>query len=228
MAAAVEKAYFAIREGIIRGAYGPGDHLTANDLATANGLSRTPVREAMRRLHTEALIRFVPHRGAFVTNFDDSDIEKIYDLRILLEGHAAEAAARNATPQQLENLGKLAEQMRAHAEQRTPEAIENIADLNNAFHKLIVESANNAKLEAALTSIVEVPLVLRTFRWYGIEEMKRSAAQHLEMVAAFRARDSEWAKSVMVCHIRGARHVLLGVNSTKIKISDEEPDLWRE
>ena len=59
MAAAVEKAYQAIREGIVSGDYAPGSHLTAQDLAAANGLSRTPVREAMRRLHSEGLIRAI-------------------------------------------------------------------------------------------------------------------------------------------------------------------------
>ena len=70
MAAAVERAYLAIREGIVSGAYAPGRHLTAQELASATSVSRTPVREAMRRLHAEGLIRFIPNRGAFVRQLD--------------------------------------------------------------------------------------------------------------------------------------------------------------
>lgn len=209
MAAAVEKAYIAIRQGIVCGAYGPGEHLTANELATANGLSRTPVREAMRRLHTEGLIRFVPHRGAFVTHFDDSDIDKIYDLRVLLEGHAAEAAARNGTPAQLEMLRDIAANIAELVDDGADGALQKIPELNNSFHKLIVKAADNAKLEAALASIVEVPLVLRTFRRYQADELQRSARQHIELVEALEAKDPNWAKSVMTCHILAARQVLL-------------------
>lgn len=209
MAAAVEKAYIAIRQGIVCGAYGPGEHLTANDLATANGLSRTPVREAMRRLHTEGLIRFVPHRGAFVTHFDDSDIDKIYDLRVLLEGHAAEAAARNATPAQLETLHEIASDIAELVEDESEDSLQRIPELNNSFHKLIVKAADNTKLEAVLASIVEIPLVLRTFQRYQADELRRSARQHIELVEGLKAKDPCWSKSVMTSHILAARHVLM-------------------
>ena len=73
MAAAVDKAYLAIRDGIVNGAFPPGSHLTAQSLASATAMSRTPVREAMRRLHAEGLIQFIPHRGAFVRQLDRKD-----------------------------------------------------------------------------------------------------------------------------------------------------------
>src|SRR6516225_6394222 len=96
MAEAVDKAYRTIRDGIMSGIYPQGAHVTAQDLAEASGLSRTPVREAMRRLHAEGLILIIPNRGAFVARWSDKDIHKIYDLRVLLESHAAEIAATEA------------------------------------------------------------------------------------------------------------------------------------
>src|SRR5688572_27760278 len=189
MAAAVDKAYQTIRDGIVSGAYPPGSHLTAQALAGASGLSRTPVREAMRRLHAEGLISFIPHRGAFVAHLDERDIHKIYDLRVVLEGYAAETAATEAEDAQVAELDRLAVQMSEAIEQQSPSMIEEVTRLNNGFHKLIVTAAANPRLEVALTSIVEVPLVLRTFRRYSVDEMRRSTTQHLELVSALRARD---------------------------------------
>jgi len=209
MAAAVEKAYQAIREGIVSGAYPPGSHLTAQDLAAASGLSRTPVREAMRRLHTEGLISFIPHRGAFVAQMEPRDIQKIYDLRLVLEGFAAEAAATEATDAQISELERLATEMADAVEQGGDKWVEQITRINNSFHKLIVTAAANPRLEVALASIVEVPLVLRTFRRYSLDDMRRSTAQHKELVQAIRARDGAWARSVMTSHIHAARTALL-------------------
>ena len=209
MAAAVERAYLTIRAGIVSGVYAPGAHLTAQGLAAASGLSRTPVREAMRRLHSEGLISFIPNRGAFVARLDERDVIKIYDLRVALEGYAAETAAREATAAQIADLEALARTMTAAGDPASPFDIDEIARLNNAFHKLIVLAAANSRLEAALASIVEVPLVLRTFRRYSPAELRRSVSQHVELVEAIRARDGLWARSVMTSHILAGRNALL-------------------
>lgn len=209
MAGAVDKAYRAIRDGIVNGAYQPGAHLTAQDLATTTGISRTPVREAMRRLHAEGLITFIPHRGAFVAHMDERDIQKIYDLRAVLEGYAAAAAATEAEPEDIADLQRLVDAMAAAVDQGRIEAADALPQLNDAFHKRIVAAARNPRLEVALAGVVETPLVLRTFRRYGLDEMRRSVAQHQELVAAIAAHDPAWARSVMTSHILGARNALL-------------------
>jgi DNA-binding GntR family transcriptional regulator len=209
MAAAVETAYLTIRDGIVSGAYPPGAHLTAQGLAAASGISRTPVREAMRRLDAEGLIRLIPNRGAFVTHLDERDVVKIYDLRVVLEGYAAEIAAKEASQAQIEDLETLARAIIAGIDPASPLGIDRIAEINNKFHRLIVTAAASPRLEAALASIVEVPLVLRTFRRYGQGELRRSANQHVELVEALRARDGLWARSVMSSHILSGRNALL-------------------
>ena len=209
MAAAVEMAYRTIRDGIVSGVYRPGDHLTAQGLAAASGISRTPVREAMRRLHAEGLIRFIANRGAFVTNLDERDISKIYDLRVVLESYAAETAAQEATAAQIDGLEQLAREMAAAVELSPAPDIDRVTQLNSEFHKLIVTAAANPRLETALASIVEMPLVLRTFLRYRQDELRRSMSQHLELVEALRARDGTWARSVMSSHILAGRNTLL-------------------
>ena len=209
MAAAVERAYRTIRDGIVSGLYRPGAHLTAQDLAAVSGLSRTPVREAMRRLHAEGLIQFIPNRGAFITDVDERDILKIYDLRVVLEGYAAEAAAKEATAEQIDGLQALAQEMADAVAAAAPSAVDQVTRINNEFHKLVVTAAANTRLETALASIVEAPLVLRTFRRYSDDELRRSMNQHLELVEAIRARDGLWARSVMSSHILFGRNTLL-------------------
>jgi DNA-binding GntR family transcriptional regulator len=213
MAAAVDKAYYAIRKGIVGGAFAPDAHLTAQELAHATGLSRTPVREAMRRLHAEGLIRIIPHRGAFVRRLDREEIHKIYDLVVLLETFAAEAAATNATPEQLAELAALSDSMEAQlavlSATGSPEAAERIVEDNGRFHRLIVAAAHNSWLESAFSVISEAPQVLDTFRAYDLDEMRRSQIQHVELILAFRDRDAEWARTIMHGHILAARRILL-------------------
>lgn len=209
MAAAVEKAYEMIREGIVRGAYAQGSHITAQSLAAACGLSRTPVREAMRRLAAEGLIRFIANRGAFVSRWREEEVQQIYELRLLLEGFAAEGAARRASPAQLAELAALAADMSRMVEESGTDAVEAIAEYNSRFHRLIVQASGNVRLQDLLGSIVEVPLVMSTFRRYTLAELRRSMGQHAELVSALEARDPQWARSVMSAHILSARHTLL-------------------
>ena len=213
MAAAVERAYLAIREGIVSGAYAPGRHLTAQELASATSVSRTPVREAMRRLHAEGLIRFIPNRGAFVRQLDLQEIDKIYDLVVLLESYAAEAAARSRSTAQLDELQSLCdrkeEQLAVLSECGDREAATRVAEGNTQFHRLIVKAADNSWLESAFSAIVETPQILTTFRGYNAEEMRRSQVQHVELLLAFRDRNADWARSTMRSHVLAARHILL-------------------
>src|SRR4029077_7406872 len=107
MAAAGERAYAAIREGIMGGTYSAGSHLKAEDLAVAIGVSRTPVREALPRLHAEGLGDFVATRGSSVLSWNKSDVEEVFGLRMVLESFGAKKAATARTPEQLAELRSL-------------------------------------------------------------------------------------------------------------------------
>jgi DNA-binding GntR family transcriptional regulator len=207
MAAAVDKAYSAIRDGIASGQFSSGAHLTAQNLASATGLSRTPVREAMRRLHAEGLIEFIPHRGAFVRQLGEREIYKIYDLIILLESHGAEAAAQNATQDQINEMQDLVQRMEELI-QRGASADE-VADYNGRFHRLVVAAAHNSWLESAFRVIADVPQVMNTFRAYQPDELRRSQIQHQELLLAIGSRDAAWARAIMESHVMAARNVLI-------------------
>jgi DNA-binding GntR family transcriptional regulator len=210
MAAAVEKAYAVIRDGIMGGAYPGGAHLKAEDLAVTIGVSRTPVREALRRLHSEGLVDFVANRGAYVLNWEQSDVDEVFGLRMVLESYAAELAAERHTPEQLAELSNLAERMTLAARERPQRYLDLIAEWNTRFHKIIHNASGNKRLSLTLTNVIEIPLMLRTFNRYSDEDLERSMAHHRELVSALQARDRRWASSVMRSHIVAAHHVFLG------------------
>ena len=82
---AVEKAYAAVRDGIVSGKYAPGTRITEQEVAELAGVSRTPVREALRQLNVEGLLEFVPNQGAVVTSWSERELDEIFDLRAVLE-----------------------------------------------------------------------------------------------------------------------------------------------
>ncbi len=206
----VESAYRAIRAGILSGAYASGQHLTGETLAAAIGVSRTPVREALRRLDAEGLVRVVPNQGAYVTGFTASDIAQMFALRGVLESYACELATPRLTEAQIDRIADLAERTHSLALHQPDQNAPGIAEANSELHLTIVAAAANARLAAMIASVTELPLVMRTLRVYSQEDLIRSAGHHRELAVAFRARDPVWASAVMRSHLLAARRAILG------------------
>jgi DNA-binding GntR family transcriptional regulator len=204
----VDKAYQAVRDGIIDGRWRPSTRITEQEVAAVAGVSRTPVREALRRLHAEGLVDFTPNQGAMVTTWGAEDADEIFELRALLESHGAARAAQRATPEQIAELRDLAERQYAESVRRENGFLERIGDLNNRFHHKMQEAAASARLSRTLASLLEAPLIMKTFLNYTEDDLQRSAAHHLELVRALERRDAEWAASVMRSHVLAARGTL--------------------
>lgn len=209
MSAAESMVYLDVRKKIVEGVYGGGTHLTAEGLATTLGVSRTPVREALRRLHAEGLVSLIANRGAFVTAWTRKDVDEVFDLRVILESHAARLAAQRIVPEALDRLRDLAGRMEHAVRARSAQQLDALTALNAEFHRLILTEAAQRRLMLILGHIVEMPLVMRTFAIYREEELARSMEHHRELIAAFDARDSAWAGSVMQSHLYAAHQVLL-------------------
>jgi DNA-binding GntR family transcriptional regulator len=205
---AVDKAYQAVRDGIIDGRWRPSTRITEQEVAAVAGVSRTPVREALRRLHAEGLVDFTPNQGAMVTTWGAEDADEIFELRALLESYGAARAAQRATPEQIAELRDLAERQYAESVRREDGFLERIGDLNNQFHRKMQEAAASARLSRTLASLLEAPLIMKTFLNYTEDDLQRSAAHHLELVRALERRDAEWAASVMRSHVLAARGTL--------------------
>lgn len=209
MAKATDKAYEWVRERILSGVYAAGSHLREERIAEEARVSRTPVREALRRLSNEHFLKFVPNQGAFVATWRDDDVEVIFELRAMLEGYAAQRAADRISPGQVEELERCANEIERLCQHPGPENHRHRLEFNQRFHAVISEAAGSERMQRMLSWLIEIPLILRTMDRYSDLDVERSNHHHRELIEAFRAQDGNWARSVMESHLRSARQVYL-------------------
>jgi DNA-binding GntR family transcriptional regulator len=208
-----------LRSRLASGELAPGTRLTEEGLAKDLGISRTPVREAIRALVADGFLRFKPNSGTFVAEWTDDDIRQIFDLRTILEGQIAESAALNMTREELVSLGEIQARMDVAAAARGEGAMQQRSALNREFHALIARASRKDRMEAALKSAISMPIVQQTFRRYTPGQAARSLAHHRELLDAFKARDPLWARAVMTSHIRAALDALTVYNWDKLRRS---------
>ncbi|WP_084583856.1 GntR family transcriptional regulator [Sphingomonas azotifigens] len=204
MAKAADTAYRIIRNDILSGALAPGEQIREEELAEACGVSRTPVREALRRLEAERLIRRAAQRS-FVAALSNEEVEEAFILRGMLEGHAAARAAERITQEDLEQLFASVAAC-ARLARSADLDVDSFLLHNREFHATVLRAAGSERLSELLAAIVEQPVVMRTARRYSSEQIARSITEHEELAVAFRHRDPEWARSVMTAHVRRAFH----------------------
>ena len=205
MSRATDQAYGRIRSMILSGEVGPGMQLREEQLAARCGVSRTPVRDALRRLETENLIRRNGSQRSFVADWSIDEMEELFQLRGMLEAHAAGRAATRLGWDQIERLRALNRALLAAISATLPD-IPAFIEHNRAFHTVIVEGARSDRLSNMLGRLIEQPVVLRTAMQYDRDNLLRSHREHEELIAAFSRRDSDWAEAVMTGHIRRAFH----------------------
>lgn len=209
-ASAADQAYAYVRERVISGDFAAGTRLTEWQIADALGTSRTPVREALRRLVSDGFLRFQRNYGTFVGTFTAKDVGELFETRALLESEVAAAAARHITAAQVEQLAALQDQAEAHGLDLGRQNIARISALNREFHGLIAQASDSPRMVAMLSNSIEAPVVQQTFSRYTAPQLQRSFQHHRELVDAFRARDAAWARDAMSCHVRAARFAMLG------------------
>ncbi|GAA1738223.1 GntR family transcriptional regulator [Luedemannella helvata] len=209
MTNAAEDAYRALRGAILSGAIRPGERLGEMELSRQFGVSRTPVREALRRLTAEGLVVAERNRGARAAEWTLTDLQEIYEIRARLESYGAALAAERIEAVCLPKLDQLCEEMEDRARRMKPDDLEQIATLNAELHGLVISAAGSPRLASLLSAVVEVPLVVRAFRLYTPDALARSMAHHRDLVAALRTGDPQWASSTMRAHVLAARTVLL-------------------
>lgn len=221
MSRASEKAYQTIRELIISGELAPGDFLGEEALAERVGVSRTPVREALRRLEADMLVRRTDTKRSFVADWSLDDIEDVFELRAMLEAHAARRAARRIDQKGLKRLKNCNDQLHS-AIARTPADIEEFLRQNREFHAIILEIANSRRLTMLLSTLIEQPVIWRTAHHYDSTELQRSHAEHEELLSAFERRDPAWAEAIMGGHIRRAFHVYADAHRALAKAEESK------
>lgn len=209
MTRAADHAYAEIRSLILSGDAAPGTQLTEEQLADICGVSRTPVRDALRRLEAELYIVRSGSQRAFVADWSHADVDEMFTLRGMLEAHAARRAATRFDAEGLAALRDCNVALEAAIRQSEPDIPAFLAS-NRDFHWLIVEAAQSPRLAVTLATLVEQPVVRRTAMHYGRDQLARSASEHRELILAFEAHDADWAHAVMTGHIRRAFHAFRG------------------
>lgn len=205
MSRASDRAYEQIRELIISGELAPGDPLGEEALAELCGVSRTPIRDALRRLEADMLVGRTETQRSFVADWSLDDIEDVFELRAMLEARAARRAAGRMNDESLARL-RACNAAIGRAIAVSPPDIDAFLEQNRDFHAIILELAASRRLSLLLGSLIEQPVVWRTAHQYGHDELRRSHGEHEELLAAFARRDGEWAESIMAGHIRRAFH----------------------
>ncbi|AOL24719.1 DNA-binding transcriptional regulator, GntR family [Erythrobacter litoralis] len=205
MTRASDRAYAKIRAFLLGGGAHPGEQVTEERLAEIAGVSRTPVREAMRRLENELLLVRSPSKRIFVADWSRDDIDEMFTLRQMLEGHAAKRAATRLTAQEIDRLEAVNGSLREAIAGEPPDIVR-FLEANRRFHDIITGAARSPRLGQVLAMLVEQPVLVRTARHYSVRDLRQSARDHDELIAAFRAGDPDWAQAVMKSHLRRAFH----------------------
>jgi DNA-binding GntR family transcriptional regulator len=205
-------AYEQVRAAIVENRYPPGHRLVEQRIAEELGLSRTPVREALRLLEAEGLVVSERNRGAMVRPLSPTEVEDLYGLRIRLESYAVELATERATEVELGGLVEAADAFGAAARDPRSGSVEGtrrIHEANRAFHDWILEAARHRRLTSMLARTVDIPLVFQAFRSFGPAEIERSSAFHHLIVEAMGRRDGPRAAGLMAEHIAQGRDAVL-------------------
>jgi DNA-binding GntR family transcriptional regulator len=197
------RVHDALRAAILEGEIAPGARLRAEALAERFGTSRTPIREALLMLEREGLVIVEPHRGAIVRSFDPADLLDLYEVRALIEPHAAARAATRISTEQLDRMRALCEK----AERRGTKVADQIA-YNEELHGIVVEAADSPRLAQAMRAVAGIPLEFRTVFWANDAQRAQSLFCHRELVSALGAKEPELAEAVMRMHILGGREFI--------------------
>ena len=182
----------AIEKGDLR----PGDRMLETELASRFGVSRTPIREAIRRLETDGLVVHKPRIGAVVRVLTQQEIVELYEMRIVLEATAAQMAAKHCSKAETRTLQDLNDQMLAHS--KDPFAV---ATLNRKFHTCIFNAARNRFLAQSYNSLSYSLILLGKTTLETDERVQNVYAQHEAIIGALISADTEIASEVMRLHM---------------------------
>ena len=207
-AAHTRVAYEALRERIASGGIGPGTWLREHPVASSLGLSRTPVREALRLLAAEGVVELVHNRGARVVSWTPDDIDEAYRLRALIEGYGAGLAARRADAACVAELRALQERYERALDEHDP-TVAASARCNDDFHAAVLAASGSTRLPMLVAMVSSAPLVRHVLQSYDDDDRRRSVVAHRDVITAIANADEALATSAMSSHILAARYSAL-------------------
>ena len=199
-----DMVYHHVYQAITEGVYHDGELLVEMKIAEELGVSRTPVREALKQLERENLVVALPNRGVMVRGMSSEDMSDIYTIRALLEGQAAYWAAERSTPEQLDQMLEVLELMEIYTRRND---VARLVRLDSKFHGILYDGCRSSTIGKLLDNIHHIIHTRRTTSYNVEGRAAASLAEHREIYEALLARDAAKAKACAERHIQIALHV---------------------
>lgn len=194
-----------LRERIFAGELAPGSFIDEPALCSEWAISRTPLREALKVLTAEGLLRHEPRRGCFVSEITERDLDEIFPVIALLEGRCAFEAANNATDADLAALEQLHDRLQRSAKAKR---ITEYYETNFAIHEAIILLANNRWLAQVIGDLRKIVKLARLQQLHAPGRLEQSLSEHMSVYAALKAHDAEGAEAAMRTHLTRQRVAL--------------------
>lgn len=191
--------YLELKHKILTGEIASQTRLMEIDLAEKMNVSRTPIREAIRRLADDGLVKVEPRRGAYVANISIKDMLDVFEVREDMEGFTAYLAAQRITDEQKVELRKITEKYEKATAQEDKEAV--IA-MDEEFHNFVVSCCNNETLTELVKYVQELSLRFRYLYYEDISLYEATAEQHKRIMEAINAGDSDLARKEGDAHVK--------------------------
>ncbi|MEP1206415.1 MAG: GntR family transcriptional regulator [Rhizobiaceae bacterium] len=203
-----EAAYHSLMTALREGTYRPGDRLREEEVGQRLGLSRTPVREALRRLEAHGIVEHRPRIGAVIKVLEHSEVVELYEMRIVLERTAAEMAAKHGSQAEFDTLDEL--NQRIEAERENPAVG---AAINQDFHRTLYLAGRNRFLLDAARALNNSLLLLGPTTYTDPDRIDTVVRQHRDIVTAMREGDGQAAAAAAEAHLQTSmRYRLKGLN----------------
>lgn len=192
------RVFTKIREDILTGKYKKGEAIIESKVSKNLGVSRTPVREALRQLELEELVSIIPNKGAIVNGINAKDINDIYLIRSRIEGLAARLCAETINEEQLDEFEEIIMLSEFHLDK---EHLEQLYKLDNKFHELLYDGSQSRILRHVLSDFHHYAQRVRKESLSSIDRAKESIKEHKAIVEALKNNDGDLAELLTNEHI---------------------------
>ena len=195
------RVFTKIREDILNGRYKDHEELKEIRIGKELGVSRTPVREALRQLELEGLVRYLPNRGVVVEGITAQDVEDIFLIREHLEALTAEWAAQRVRPEEIKKMEEIVDLQDFYAHK---DDVEQLTVLDTEFHRLLLDASRSKSLRYALGGMLDYVEQARSRSLHVPGRIRDSVREHRQILTAVAAGDSSSARNKMAEHMRQA------------------------
>jgi DNA-binding GntR family transcriptional regulator len=202
------RVFEELEESILNGSIKPGENLIELKLSAELGVSRTPVREAIRMLEQKGLVQITPNKGAVVLGISEKDLTDIYTIRMYIEGLGSRWAAANITEKQIQELTDIVDLQEFYNHKQSTGQIN---DLDSRFHEKIFEYSNSRTLQHTLSDLHHMIQRFRHISFNTTGRADKAIEEHRQILEALSRHDADEAERLTVQHIRNAMDNLLNV-----------------